>query len=282
MGSENFQKKYRVVASITDVGIRRENNEDSILILDGAGCYAVSDGMGGGSAGEIASSAVVTYIRNAIGDAPMLPKCRRERMAASVYSAHDAILKYAQKHEYESMGATVAALLLDPWKPNRADIYFAGDSRIYRLRGKSLEILSYDHTISNASGIPEKNLPPYMAGLLSNAVGIRSGFFLASASVDVQENDIFLLCSDGLYRQIAEDQMIRSLVREKNLDVVLNTWVKTANTAQGLDNLSAILIRFSGLPEKYSPDVQEQKLNDTPEPAADNRIQAESQGDTVI
>lgn len=281
MSEDGYLTKYRSVASVTDVGTQRENNEDSLLVLDGAGCYAVSDGMGGGAAGEIASSTVVTYIRNAIGGPVLPPKCRRERMTSAVYAAHDAIRKYAGKHGYESMGATLVALLLDPWTPDRADIYFAGDSRIYRLRGKTMECLSYDHTIANASGIPEKKLPAYMTGLLSNAVGIPSGFFLASAGVDIQNDDVFLLCSDGLYRQIPEDRMARALVKTPNLDEVLSAWVKEANSAQGLDNLSAVAIRFSELPEKYVPSPDEQKRNDAPD-VSSPMTQNENQGDTVI
>lgn len=276
-----FQKKYRATASITDVGRQRENNEDSLLVLDGAGCYAVSDGMGGGSAGEIASSTVTTYIRNALGGTQLPPAHRRERMTCAVYAAHDAILNYARKHEYESMGATLVALLLDPWNPDRADIYYAGDSRIYRLRGKTLERLSSDHTIANASGIPEKKLPSYMAGLLSNVVGIQTGFFLASSSVDIQENDCFLLCSDGLYRQIPEDRMMRSLVKTQDLDAVLSGWVREANSSRGLDNLSAVLVRFSGLPEKYNPTPEEQKCNDAPE-SPEKTLPPVNQGDTAI
>lgn len=266
MAYDVFSEKYREVASVTDTGTQRENNEDSLLVLDYLGCYAVSDGMGGGSAGEIASSTIVTYIRNALADAPSDPEQRRERFAEAVYTAHSAIIKYADKHEYEAMGATLVALLLDPWFPARADIYYAGDSRLYRIRGKTLERLSQDHTISTASGIPEKKLPAYMSGLLSNVVGIRSGFFLASATVDIRDHDVFLLCSDGLYRQIPEDKILSSILRGKELETILAQWVRQANAAQGLDNLSVILIRFAELPRNCAPPAAKAGPDSAPEP----------------
>lgn len=281
MVCETFLKNYRCTASVSDVGTARENNEDSILVMDGAGCYAVSDGMGGGSAGEIASSTVVTYIRNALNGQLLPPQCRRELFSTAVYSAHDAILKYARKHEYETMGATLVALLLDPWMPNRADIYFAGDSRIYRIRGGRLKCLSADHTVSQAFGIPEKDLPVYMSGVLSNAVGIQSGFFLASESIDIRKNDILLLCSDGLYRQISEDSMASALTKKCDLDAVLAGWVQQANAEKGLDNLSAVVIRFSELPPQYDPDPEEKRLNDTPDISV-KIAQEENAGDTII
>ena len=144
-------------SSLSEKG-RRPNNEDVVFTRFDPRyplIAAVSDGMGGGAAGEIASSTVVTYIRNAIKAAPPLPEARRERFSEAVYAAHSAICSYAEKREYASMGATLAAVLLNPWDPACADVYHAGDSRVYRLRGRRLECLTTDHTVGNTSGISE-------------------------------------------------------------------------------------------------------------------------------
>lgn len=262
-------QNWWISASASDTGKQRENNEDAVLCLDRSGCFVVSDGMGGGSAGEIASSTVVTYIRNAIAECPMTMEQRREAVSNAVYRAHEAIVDYADRHEYESMGATVVVLLLDPFAPDRAELFFAGDSRIYRMRGKNLECLTSDHTIANVSGIPEKKLPSYMAGLLSNVVGIKKGFFLASQSVDIQKDDVFLLCSDGLYRQIPDAKLLHAVLKGKNLKDVLSGWIDDANHAEGIDNLSAILVRFGNLPSgnqiKSVPDEYHEILDDSGE-----------------
>ena len=230
-------------------------------MLDKIGCYVVSDGMGGGSAGEIASSTVVTYIRNALSSSPMLPETRRERFSEAVYSAHNDILSYAKKKNYSSMGATLAAMLLNPWEPDRADLYHAGDSRIYRLRKKNLECLTSDHTVGNASGLSEQQMPSGLSGLLSNAVGIPNGFFITNTQIDLHAGDIFLICSDGLYRQIPNHQIIAGLTRTNDFKQLLKSWVEQANAAGGIDNLSGILIRFDSIPEKYTPSDDEVRQN---------------------
>ena len=266
MPSEILSSSYKTAFAITDVGQKRDNNEDAVLLLDNLGCYAVSDGMGGGAAGEIASSTVVTYLRNAIRQAPLLPESRRECFREAVYAAHNAICAYARKREYESMGATLAAVLLNPWDPGIADLYHAGDSRIYRLRGRRLERMTTDHTIGNASGLSETQLPSGMSGLLSNVVGIPNGFFLTNRKTDIRKDDIFLICSDGLYRQIAEEQLASDLRRAEDLKRLLDQWVKQAAEAGGIDNLSAILIHFGGLPAPYTPTDDDIRKNQMPDP----------------
>ena len=280
MPSEIFQSAYKTAVSVTDVGRKRENNEDAVLVLDNFGCYAVSDGMGGGAAGEIASSTVVTYIRRAITESAMLPESRRERFSEAVYAAHRDICAYAQKRGYDSMGATLAAVLLNPWDPTTADLYHAGDSRIYRLRGRRLEQLTTDHTVGNASGLSEAQMPTGMSGLLSNVVGMANGFFLTNAPLEIKVGDILLICSDGLYRQIPAERIVSSLQKAPDLKEVLASWVAEANAQEGIDNLSAVLIRFDSIPEKYIPTDEEVERNSRPDPAAASVGAAV--GDTVI
>jgi len=279
MAAEILRSDYKTAASITDVGTQRDNNEDAVLLLDELGCYVVSDGMGGGAAGEIASSTVVTYIRNAIKASAPLPEARRERFSEAVYAAHSAICAYAEKREYASMGATLAAVLLNPWDPGCADVYHAGDSRVYRLRGRRLECLTTDHTVGNASGLSEDQMPSGMSGLLSNVVGIAKGFFITDTTIDVKAGDTLLICSDGLYRQIAPERIVESLRGNGELRDILRDWVDSANAAEGIDNISAILVRFGKLPEKYAPTEEELRLNATP---TETEERDDSAGDTVI
>ena len=280
MPAEILTSEYKTVASITSVGRQRENNEDALLVLDDLGCYVVSDGMGGGAAGEIASSTIVTYIRNALKAAPPLPEARRECFSEAVYSAHNAIRAFAEKREYDSMGATLAAVLLNPWNPASTDIYHAGDSRIYRLRGRRLECLTTDHTVGNTSGLPEDQMPTGMSGLLSNVVGIPKGFFITNAAIDIKKGDTLLLCSDGLYRQIPDERIVADLCGNGELKDILRLWEQTANDAGGIDNLSAVLLRFGKLPASYEPSDEELRLNATPTAAIGHPSAAD--GDTIV
>jgi len=248
-----FDLQCYLTAGLTDKGTVRGNNEDALLVMPEYGCFAVSDGMGGADAGEISSSIVTGYLSNALKNAEATPEARRQAVSDALYASNKAIARYAERKKFASMGATVTCLLLDPWVPGRADIYHAGDSRLYRLRKKSITLLTSDHTVANASGIPDANLPRYMQGTLTNVVGIVDKFFLDCATIEVMAGDIFLLCSDGLYRQINEKKLRQELTSDRPLEQTLAALRDQANNSGGIDNLTAVVVKVLALPAPYSP-----------------------------
>lgn len=261
MPSDLFAKNYFTASGVTDVGVLRKNNEDAFLCLPDYGCFVISDGMGGGNAGEVASTMITNGVKNKIVASDLTPVKRQNSVVNAIYSANADIAAFASKKGYASMGATVICLLLDPWDPHRANVYHAGDSRLYRLRSNSLECLTADHTVSAASGVPDSELPKYMRGVLTNVVGVASKFYLECHEIEIKSEDTYLLCTDGLYRQIEEPEIRKMIVYadDSSPDAILDSFIDTANSSGGVDNISGVMVKFGFLPEEYIPSPEELK-----------------------
>ncbi|MBQ7207247.1 MAG: serine/threonine-protein phosphatase [Lentisphaeria bacterium] len=257
-----FGKKYFTAAAATHTGLVRKENQDSWCCMPAAGLFAVSDGMGGGEGGELASAMVIDMLRKA-GHAPL-----REPAAAAqlAYEADAKIQAYAEKNHLRGMGATVIALLFDPFQPDKAMLFYAGDSRCYRLRGRTLEQLSSDHTVAGAMGIPEERLARKFQGVLTNAVGCGANFFVETRELELREGDLFLLCSDGVYRLLGDDGLKQVLGSGAPPAELAETLVKKSLDCGGVDNATAVVVSLGRLPE-ISEDVLKEKES-TPSRAA--------------
>lgn len=261
------------VGGTTHPGKIRKNNEDSFVMMTENGCFVVSDGMGGGSAGEIASRMVVDSVQKKLRTAGRSPAARERAVIQSAYSCNTAINNYCIEHNYDSMGATMACLLLDSWDPNFATVFHAGDSRVYRWRGNELEKLTRDHTLAEAENMNEEDLPKEQQGILTNVLGISSDFFLERLSCDVMCGDIFLICSDGLYRMVPDDVLQRIMAQAEKVSAVVAVQLLLAEALNngGHDNCSIVLVKVARLGNAYEPQdwelqeemiIQEQNVDD--------------------
>jgi len=237
--------------AVTNTG-RRTNNEDSYLVADELRLYAVADGMGGYAGGEIASRLTVEHLeafvarnrRDAAGTWP----CKEDKrlsfaenlLRAAVTQAHQAIA--AQRHgELEYMGSTVVAVLVEGKKAALAHV---GDSRIYRLRGGALALLTRDHSLwaeleaaglkpGERAGFPHKNV-------VTRALGIDTAHRPDLVTVDLEPGDRFLLCSDGLHDPLDEAALRRLMSGD------CEGLVKAAYDAGSSDNITAVLLTVTG------------------------------------
>jgi serine/threonine-protein phosphatase Stp1 len=202
------------IATQTHQGNVRSVNEDALLVIKEYPLLLVADGMGGHLAGEVASGAIVERLAG-LKLAFDLDKARAQ-VQAELLACNAHILEFATRElAGVTVGSTVVAMLA---RDGRGVCLWVGDSRLYRLRGGQLEQISEDHSyVSNLvrAGLldaAEARHHP-SANLITRAVGVHQSLELAVTSFTVQGDDIFLLCSDGLYNEIDEPEISQLLAQ---------------------------------------------------------------------
>ncbi|MBY0577568.1 MAG: Stp1/IreP family PP2C-type Ser/Thr phosphatase [Burkholderiales bacterium] len=246
------------IASQSDAGRVRSHNEDSIACDPAMGLVVLADGMGGYNAGEVASGIAVTLISSGMKevlkridparkDAKNGERFGSRMLRDQVIAANSAIFNAAQsKPEYAGMGTTlVAALFYD----DRVSVAHLGDSRMYRLRGEQLDLLTHDHSFLQEQldrGVltPEEARVSKHKNIVTRALGVEQDVEVEVGSFDILPEDIYLLCSDGL-NDMLEDEEIRFAVHtlRSNLKLAANQLVELANDNGGRDNISVILVK---------------------------------------
>lgn len=225
----------------THVGLKRKVNEDAILALPEQSIWVVSDGMGGHSAGDLASRLVTDAIATIPPD--LDPTARMHALREAINSAHRAILQEAESRGGAVIGATVAALML----ANRHFVcLWAGDSRIYRYGDDRIEMLTTDHsavaelvlagqmTWDEAEQHPQSNA-------ITRAVGVGDELALDKVRGPVQPGERFLICSDGLTKY-ATFGMLERLLANAPIETVSDRLIQMALAGGGADNISAIVV----------------------------------------
>jgi serine/threonine protein phosphatase PrpC len=184
-------------AGVTHEGLVRSVNEDSHILRDDIGLWAVADGMGGHVNGQWASSAII----EALAGVPASGDFETDLASArSAVQAANARIHAKAQAAGEQMGSTLVLLMAGE---GRFACLWAGDSRIYRLRGGALEPLTRDHSqvqdlLDRGLLAPEEARDHPMGHVLSRAVGVEQEVRLDSVSGELGGRDLFLLCSDGL------------------------------------------------------------------------------------
>ncbi len=232
------------VAERTDKGRVRETNEDAILSLPRAGLFAVADGMGGAREGEVAARAVMDQLRDTCAEPalPLIARIRRCRDACNEASLW--IRQYAARQGNPGMGTTVVVLLFDPLDPARGAVLHAGDSRLYRLRAGVLEQLTRDHSVAALAGVEhEGHVPAMFRSVITRAVGVRRKVELEITSFEVQNGDLFLICTDGLYNLVPRDVLAQILNSPRDLDHKAVALIEAALHGGGDDNVTVLLVR---------------------------------------
>jgi PPM family protein phosphatase len=237
---------HLTVVARTDPGRVRKNNEDAAVVLPEHGVLCLADGMGGGASGEIASAKVVECVAGAFEGAaaadPLPKKC--QRIVDALQKASRWINQQAQDKGFREMGSTAVVLVLDAVRPGRGMVLHAGDSRAYRLRAGHVQQLSTDHSVAQAAGVSDaKAMPSIFRGVLTRAVGIQPSVMVELTPVEVQADDLFLLCSDGLSNMVQEKELQEILLQagQRGLEGTALHLIERANAAGGSDNITAVL-----------------------------------------
>lgn len=236
------------IGGMTHVGRTRRINQDAFDRFDdpehGEILLVVADGLGGHRGGEVASKMAVgtlgKLVREIEGDPEM-------RLLRAVERANRFIFDAAAKDRtLKGMGTTVVALLL--CADGRAWVAHAGDSRLYRIRDGRLEALTEDHSVvalmvregliqpKEARDHPKKNQ-------IMRALGVQDEIDVDVAPVVIQPKESYLLCSDGLYGMLPDEDLRRIAEAAPDPETAVAWLVDAANQAGGTDNITAMLVR---------------------------------------
>lgn len=231
-------------AALTDRGRKRPSNEDAFGYSVEDGVYVVCDGMGGAAAGEIASSIAVDEVLRVLSErnrAASLPDLAEE----AVCTANQAIYSRAQRnYKLSGMGTTLVALVVEE---NRVWVLNVGDSRCYRLRGDNFEQVTLDHSLveeqvrlgrmsrADALRSPLRNM-------ITRALGTQKCVTPDCFQFEAQPGDLFLLCSDGLTRELNDRAIQQHLSSNLSIQERCERLVEAANKAGGHDNITCVVV----------------------------------------
>jgi PPM family protein phosphatase len=233
-------------AAVSDAGPTRPHNEDRWGIDDTCGVFALADGMGGYSAGEVASEIAVQTVTEGVGALRAAGLSTADALVRAVATAHAGIVDFARaRPECLGMGTTlVAAVVAD----GRLTVVHVGDSRAYLFRAGSLRRLTSDHSIGQQmldggrlSEAQVRRLPA--RGILTRALGIEADPPVAAlASLDWHAGDLLLLCSDGLTDSVDDRQLATTLLlHPRSLADGARDLIAAALGAGCTDNLTVLL-----------------------------------------
>ena len=240
-----------VDAARTDVGKVREVNEDSYVSRPDEGLWAVADGMGGFEHGQWASQTVVASLNQAIltgdFDADSL------RVADAIHAANTTIHAESEA-EGKRMGSTAAVLLV---RERRFAVLWAGDSRVYLLRDGVLFRLSRDHTqvqelVDRGMLTLEEAAHHPMAHVVSRAVGVQPALQVDAIVDEANVGDVFMLCSDGLYGEVADAEIAETLGSGRPA-MACDRLVETALERGARDNVTVIAVACEEITLTTSP-----------------------------
>lgn len=241
---------------LTDVGQVRTHNEDSILLEPSLNLYAVADGMGGHKGGEFASriclDTMKDYLQRAAkGRAPLVGEADRSHsetanlLGSAVRFANQAVFEASfSKPEWRGMGTTIVAVTI---QGTRVSIAHVGDSRAYFLRQGQFLQITQDHSWVEEqvrAGLMTRDEALFATGrnMLTRAIGQEEAVQVDLDELELQVGDNLLLCTDGLYGMVADEEIAALVGVAKNPEVACRELVACANGRGGRDNISVILV----------------------------------------
>lgn len=244
-------------AALTDTGMVRAHNEDSIACLPEYGLAVLADGMGGHRGGDIASGIATAIVRDAMTQqlgriSPSLKIIKAKKMRSivgqAVQQANSAIFTTAMENaEYAGMGTTLVVAL---FRHDYVVLANIGDSRAYLIRDQSMVQLTRDHSylqeqIDAGFLSQEEARVSENRNLVTRALGIE-----AMANADINEHatlpgDLFMLCSDGLTDMLTDARILAEIGQSGTLVEACERLVRQANLHGGADNISVMLVRVA-------------------------------------
>lgn len=251
----------RAVAwGLTDVGLQREHNEDSFVVLKEYDLYVVADGMGGHRAGDVASKlateTISEFFRSTANDDVTWPfhfdanlSEEENRLLTGIRVANRQIFERSTRsREYHGMGTTVVGAMFSPRK-GRMYIGHVGDSRCYRIRGGAIQLLTRDHSLFNdyllaMPDLTEEQRRELPKNVITRALGMQDQVAVDLQHDESQANDVYVLCSDGLSGMVTDEEIL-AIVQNAlagSMAEAPKKLIERANERGGEDNVTAVVI----------------------------------------
>jgi PPM family protein phosphatase len=254
------------VVGQTEIGLVRQTNEDAFVIADLTGgslldeqnmtkfevgqrgvLLAVSDGMGGHQAGEVASALVVESLRRSMARQPSLVPGDALLEKAAQRANRD-VWKAAHVPGRERMGATLTAVFIQGQTAHIAEV---GDSRAYLVRNGKIKQVTRDQSyvqlmVDTGAMSPEQAKESEFSSVILQAMGLKETVQIALGRLDLRQRDCFLLCSDGLSSLVNDDEIRDVVLTAGPLDAVCGKLVDLAMKRGGSDNITVIVGGVSG------------------------------------
>lgn len=237
----------------SDIGIKRDNNQDSFYVSENKDIllYLVADGMGGHKAGKYASTMARDIIQDNFNKDEIALSHEKDILKwikTSIEEANTKIyLKSIENDELEGMGTTVTMAYI---YRNKIYLGHVGDSRAYLIRNKEITQITEDHSYVNhllkTGSITEKEAKSHpKRNMITRAVGSSSIIEIDLIVKEWVQGDLLILCSDGLTNMVKDTQILKAFKDENNLQESCDKLVNIANGNGGIDNITVIAIKFN-------------------------------------
>ena len=254
--SKNTPYHFLDVHGITDKGQVRKQNQDDILVSHDDGLFVVADGVGGLDGGQLASQSISSSLKDLCGERAT-DYCysnleeKEEAVKLRLLQVNDWLISQDKPEENFRPCSTVTLMIFGHDHPDRFSTLHAGDSNLYLLR----------------AGLIQSLLQPHEAGgggnAISRAVGANPTLEVEHNSFLIKPDDYYLICSDGLYRMLTEQEIadVFRQHRDEGVKSIAETLVEYANLAGGADNISVVVVYVSpdhadATPECYGEETQ--------------------------
>ncbi len=249
-----------IATGLTDVGLQREHNEDSFVVLTEYDLFIVADGMGGHRAGDVASrlatETIADFFRSTAREDATWPfhfdttlSEEENRLLTGIRIANRQIFeRSAKSREYRGMGTTVVGALFSPRK-SRMYIGHVGDSRCYRIRAGQLRLMTRDHSLINdyllaMPDLTDEQKSELPKNVITRALGMQDQVMVDLQTDEPQPGDLYLLCSDGLSGMIEDGEILEILLSAGDVVDGCRKLIQRANERGGEDNITAVLVRI--------------------------------------
>lgn len=245
---------------LSDIGVARPNNEDVWSANPEMGFFALADGMGGHLAGEIAAQEATDHLLKTFKkhlEVKLSSDLRTisQTLHRSIESANEWVYRMGKQYEeYSGMGTTLCCLY---WTKEAVVYAHVGDSRIYRLRNKKLELLTKDHSLlakwmAMGEKARECKTPYPYKNVITKAIGTHPRSNPEIAISDYEPSDLFLLCTDGLSDVLSTADMEKILCETPKLSLAAEKLVQLSKIKGSHDNITVLIVQKAPGPWKES------------------------------